>query len=66
MAFIESIWVDEQREYYNNQNYNNSTEITKDDVIEYLKKHPELLDEIILLMRKEKVKKIKKCFGNGR
>lgn len=37
MAFIESIWGDEQREYYNNQNYNNSTEITKDDVIEYLK-----------------------------
>ena len=60
MAFIESIWEDEQREYYNNQNYNNSTEITKDDVIEYLKKHPELLDEIILLMRKEKIKKIRK------
>ena len=60
MAFIGSIWEDEQREYYNNQNYNNSTEITKDDVIEYLKKHPELLDEIILLMRKEKIKKIRK------
>lgn len=60
MSFIGSIWEDEQREYYNNQNYNNSTEITKDDVIEYLKKHPELLDEIILLMRKEKIKKIRK------
>lgn len=60
MSFIGSIWEDELREYYNNENYNNSTEITKDDVIDYLKKHPELLDEIILLMRKEKIKKIRK------
>ena len=61
MSFFGSSWNEEV-------DYNdiNKSKITKDDVIVYLKGHPELLDELILLMRKEKVKKIKKCFGNGR
>lgn len=58
MAFFSSRW-NEEVDY----NYNNKSIITKDDVIVYLKGHPELLDELILLMRKEKVKKIKNVLG---
>lgn len=58
MSFFSSRW-NEEVDY----NYNNKSQITKDDVIVYLKGHPELLDELILLMRKEKVKKIKNVLG---
>ena len=43
MSFFSSRW-NEEVDY----NYNNKSIITKDDVIVYLKGHPELLDELIL------------------
>ena len=55
MAFFGSSWNEDIYSYKSEER-----EITKDDVIKFLKKHPEVLDEVIVMSRNLKINKIKK------
>ena len=56
MAYFGSSWNEETSSY---EYYGTKDDITKEDVMLYLKEHPDLMDEIIIVLRKEKIKKIK-------
>lgn len=56
MAMINDDWLADLDVYH----FSSAKSISKDDVIKYIKLHPEIMDEISKIIRNEKLKKLNK------